>query len=308
MVNSFLAPSSVHLFGQKVTDFTLNRPVRAQNIKEVRLSKDTEHTLAAVVGNDFDGKKPLPGDHVLLMDQTTDPTENGRYLVGDNKKLIAPREYNENHHYKVLEGDVRASKVFKGNNVTPTQFDPSTPNIASTTTGNNLHLFEQVDFEDDDDVKPNFARIYGFSFDGYYHELMRPTNFLVHGDGHPVTDDAFIGVPARSPRDPSQTGVGAADFQIAGRMRVWVYDRADLTIRMDLDGGRFEDILLGFEIGDDFDPDGGGSVGGGRVGGGRVGGGRVGGGRVGGGRVGGGRVGGGRVGGGRVGGGRVGGG
>jgi hypothetical protein len=88
------------------------------------------------------------------------------------------------------------------------------------------------------------------------------------------------------------SGVAAADFQIADDIRVWPYDKADYTIRMDVETGMFEQILLDVFFGAEAPMVAGGRVAGGRVAGGRVAGGRVAGGRVAGGRVSGGRVGG----------------
>jgi hypothetical protein len=94
----------------------------------------------------------------------------------------------------------------------------------------------------------NFARIYGFSFAGIYYELPSPTLFLVHGEGHEATEyrTGLRGRanPSRAPGDPSLIGLSAADFEFADDLRVWSYDKADYTIRMDVDTGMFEDILL----------------------------------------------------------------
>jgi hypothetical protein len=40
------------------------------------------------------------------------------------------------------------------------------------------------------------------------------------------------------------TGVNAADFEFADDVRVWSYDKADYTIRMDVLTGMFEQVLL----------------------------------------------------------------
>ena len=40
------------------------------------------------------------------------------------------------------------------------------------------------------------------------------------------------------------TGLAAAGFDFADGLRVWSYDKADYTIRMDVDVGMFEDVLL----------------------------------------------------------------
>lgn len=135
-----------------------------------------------------------------------------------------------------------------------------------------------------------FARIYGFSYEGSYYDLPRPTVFLVHGAGELVTRGrAGGGNPhgSRAPGEPSLTGVVAADFQFVDELRAWSYDRADYSIRMDIETGMFEDILL------DAFFNGGGSggpvVGGARVSGARVSGARVSGARVSGARLSGGR-------------------
>jgi hypothetical protein len=162
--------------------------------------------------------------------------------------------------------------------------------------------------------RARFARIYGFSFEGTYYDLPRPVLFLVHGPGVPAETVADVRPEppetppppappppphpaqrvARSPDDPSRTGVAAPDFSFSDGLMVWSYDKADYTIRMDVETGMFEQVLLDACFGDGWD---GPMVSGGRVSGGRVSGGRVAGGRVSGGRVSGGRVSGGRVGG-----------
>ncbi len=144
-------------------------------------------------------------------------------------------------------------------------------------------------------ILSQLARIYAVSYGGEFYTLATPVIFLVHGPGV----DAGAGLPGggnfRGPGGADDTGVAAQSYDFTADMKVWTYDKNDISLRLDLSTGMLQDILLDAEVGDDMDSP---TVGGGRVGGGRVGGGRVGGGRVGGGRVGGGRVGGGRVGGG----------
>jgi hypothetical protein len=127
----------------------------------------------------------------------------------------------------------------------------------------------------------NFARIYGFSYEGTYYDLPRPALFLVHGPGIAATE-AFpgVGTPARAraPGEPSLTGVAAADFQFVDNLMVWSYDKADYTIRLDVETGMFEDVLL------DIAGGGGPGASGARVSGARVSGARVSGARLSGGR------------------------
>jgi uncharacterized protein YjbI with pentapeptide repeats len=87
--------------------------------------------------------------------------------------------------------------------------------------------------------------------------------------------------------------VTAADFQLADDLRVWSYDKADYTIRMDVETGMFEQVLLDMFFGGD------GGVSGARVSGARVSGARVSGARVSGARVSGARISGARLSGGR---------
>src|SRR5439155_26928744 len=124
-----------------------------------------------------------------------------------------------------------------------------------------------------DSLPPCFARIYGFAYEGTYYELPWPALFLVHGDGYPASETR-IGKKnatrrARALGDPSLTGLAAADFQFADDLMVWSYDKADYTIRMDVQTGMFEDVLLPMIDG------GGPGVSGARVSGARVSGARV---------------------------------
>lgn len=124
------------------------------------------------------------------------------------------------------------------------------------------------------------ARIYGFSYEGTYCDLPKPALFLVHGDGEPVTRPAVARDntnPARAPGEPSLTGVAAADFQFVDELRAWSYDKADYTIRLDVESGMFEDVLLNMYFS-------GGKVSSWRTGGSKVTGSKVSGGRLSGGR------------------------
>jgi len=90
--------------------------------------------------------------------------------------------------------------------------------------------------------------MYAFTFEGFFYELPRPVLFLVHGPGLPASDAkaGLLGGPrrARAPGEPSLTGLGSADFQFSEDIMVWSYDKADYTIRMDVETGMFEDVLL----------------------------------------------------------------
>jgi hypothetical protein len=93
--------------------------------------------------------------------------------------------------------------------------------------------------------KPCFARIYGFSYGNFYYDLPGATLFLVHGEGTLVTEIPDNVFPSRAPRGPDTIGLGETDFSFSNDIYVWSYDKIDFTIRMDVETGLFEDVLLG---------------------------------------------------------------
>jgi hypothetical protein len=131
------------------------------------------------------------------------------------------------------------------------------------------------------------ARIYGWSYDGTYYEMLGPVLFIVDGDGKDAED-----VPVVGPNPKFEKFVES--------LRAWTVNKDDETFRMDVDSGKYEDILLA-DVGDGN----GGGMSGARVSGARVAGARVSGARVSGARVSGARVSGARVSGARVSGARI---
>ena len=160
--------------------------------------------------------------------------------------------------------------------VVATGGNPNHKPFAGDRKGGNKLLENQVTSEEGpDNAKVRnavFARIYGFSYEGTYYDLPRPVLFLVHGEGKLVTrqppGNAANPHPSRAPGQPSLSGVAAAEFEFADDIRVWSYDKADYTIRMDVETGMFEQVLLDMVFGDG----GGGRVSGAMVSGAMVGG------------------------------------
>ncbi|MCL6282676.1 hypothetical protein M3P21_03955 [Ruegeria sp. 2012CJ41-6] len=160
----------------------------------------------------------------------------------------------------------------------------------------NRFLEEQIEECDDDNSgKANFARIYGFSYDGVYFELPAPALFLVRGPGKPVNEikdkdgnvieNAPGDLASRAPNDPGRTGVAAADFQFSNDVKVWDYDKSDYTIRMDVMNGQFEEVLLDVYFGVELPSMGGAKVSGAKVSGAKVSGAKVSGAKVSGAKV-----------------------
>jgi len=114
--------------------------------------------------------------------------------------------------------------------------------------GDNLFLQKQLAASGSGN-NPNFARIYAFSFEGTYLQLPRPAIFLVHGPGTAVGDWA-------NPSLMDQAGVLAREWDFSGNSALsapkgspqdifyWEYEKGDFSLRLDLDAGPFEQILL----------------------------------------------------------------
>jgi len=120
--------------------------------------------------------------------------------------------------------------------------------------------------------KEKFARIYGFTYDGVYYETSAPVLFLVGTDPINASDAT---VPGPNPLDK----------KFVDNLQAWTVKRSANTVRLDLDTGKFEKLLL-----DGIGDGGGTSVSGARVSGARVSGARVSGARVSGARVSGARI------------------
>jgi hypothetical protein len=82
------------------------------------------------------------------------------------------------------------------------------------------------------------ARIYAFSYEGGYFDLARPALYLVHGPGEEISKPIAV----------ETSGIAATPDDFASDLKVWAYDKADLSIRLDVDTGTLEQILLEREL------------------------------------------------------------
>jgi hypothetical protein len=91
----------------------------------------------------------------------------------------------------------------------------------------------------------NFARIYGFSFEGHYYKMPRPLLFLVRGDGRSRVPEDLPAAPGGSRAFNTRfTGIEGKDWQFADDIRVWAVDKHDIAICLDLEIGNYEQVLL----------------------------------------------------------------
>jgi hypothetical protein len=93
------------------------------------------------------------------------------------------------------------------------------------------------------------ARIYAFSYEGHYYDLPKPAIFLVHGAGDPLEHgDYGKGQGDRTTLETSGVMAREWEFNATNKhgddVRRWSYDKGDFSIRMDIETGQFEQILL----------------------------------------------------------------
>ena len=236
MAESLLSFSEVLLFGRLLKDLQIVRSDIKKTVRVATVEKVNLNNIDA----ELDGVEIAEGDLVLV--RRNNANDNGVYKVtagaGNNLKLTPETKISFGERAAVLEGVELGDTVW-----TQTHTKDSSKQLYKQAGlrgrgGNNL-LDAQLS------LHAKFARIYGFAYEGTYFELPEPTLFLVHGEGKSATDDNEPPQQAaRAPLDPSVTGVAAADYQIANDIRVWEYDKADFSIRMDVMTGMLEQILL----------------------------------------------------------------
>ena len=73
--------------------------------------------------------------------------------------------------------------------------------------------------------RANFARVFGFSFEGHYYDLPRPQIFLVHGDGAPAADAKAAAHRGNGSVD--QGGLAIRNAKFADDLLVWAYEKSD---------------------------------------------------------------------------------
>ena len=289
MSESLLSFSEVLLFGRLLNDLKI-KVAKVNPDKKVTLATrekmplETDLTIATDL---IDGEVVSNSDTVLITGNSS--KRNGIYTVaisaGDNSK------YQLGNVARVGEDDI--IEVEEGADFEKTIWQQTVEKAKANTKQRyrlkkNLSekLGKNQQLKDQYGEKARLARIYGFSYEGTYYDLPEPTVFLVHGEGESPTDGNKPGnLASRAPNDPSLTGVAAADYQIANDIRVWNYDKADYTIRMDVMSGQFEQVLLDIYFGFDSPAISGAKVSGAKVSGAKVSGAKVSGAKVSGAKV-----------------------
>lgn len=238
MAESLLSISEVLLFGREVEDLQIREKFAAGAEDHQADVTTTNRIKAGLKGHDpVDGVDISAGDTVLVRHQS--PANNGLYTVNGANAVW--------NHAVVPQGEIVLVNqgIKHGQSYWIQTRAPGQGQMFRHIRGVGNGLGMNHHLEDQLDADARFARIYAFSYEGAYFELPNPTLFLVHGDGESVTDGNLPGgLASRAPTNPSRSGVAAADFQFADDIQVWAYDKADYTIRMDVETGMFEQLLL----------------------------------------------------------------
>jgi hypothetical protein len=235
MVESLLSVSGINLFGHFVIDLQVVNPLLDPI---VALVASAEHIPALIDNKDVNGVPVANGDRIVVWKQRV-AEQIELYTVHGPGVPWTRGDTPAGTIIQVTDGDSFVGYFMKLEN--GFEFIGRRPGAANRS-GQNRFLEEQL-------AAGRFARIYGFSFEGSYYDLPRPVLFLVHGDGELVAEDLGKFSPARAPSPTGLTGLAAADFDFADGLRVWSYDKADYTVRMDVETGMFEDVLLASILG-----------------------------------------------------------
>jgi hypothetical protein len=258
MTESLLSHSNVLLFGRVVEELKIK--LSPPPVADVTLVTSTQNDITA---RDVDGVALAEGDKVLVLRGKNRGLYNVPAGPGMNEEPAAWEEvlvvigtiYHDSRAPAESTGSGLEDSYWRASGSTGKPsfsrvFGPGikTERPVKNRKGKNQQLEDQLINEG-----ATFARIYAFSFEGAYYELPQPALFLVHGDGDDVTVDNLPPEQAsRAPTNPSITGLPAADFQFSNDMKYWSYDKADYTIRMDIESGMFEQVLLDAIFGDDI--------------------------------------------------------
>ncbi|MEQ1942397.1 hypothetical protein ABMA32_08245 [Mesorhizobium sp. VNQ89] len=252
MPETLLSPSNVLLFGREMGDLaiTIAEPPGSERVRHASTAQIDLGKWPSVI----DGYRIKPGRPIFLKDQQKE-SENGLYVnTRDDifEKYLPDFNQEIDFYYVVVTNGIanenKLFKIDKSGKVDDVNGDSRHGPFNQDRIGFKSQLESQLTSN-----FSRFARIYAFSYEGYFYELPRPILFLVHGKGLPASEAKIGGNgrprPARAPGEPSLTGLGAADFQFADELMVWSYDKADYTIRMDVETGMFEDVLLAAMLG-----------------------------------------------------------
>jgi hypothetical protein len=239
---NLLTPSSIKLFGRVLRDLTFK----------------------------YDVNTTVIGGNNLLQRQLASSTQT---TIQINGAIITPSTDSSDNPIKDEHGNNVYNKLIKYGSLSSPNLTPNMKVSASykDKSGNNVDIFEKntvvwyVDLDDNQftvgrrplhdhggkaiqitatsPTDPLLARIYGFTFEGTYYGLPRPSIFLVHGGGNQIgnwVNNSTL----------EQSGVMGREWDFSNPdhfnnpLVYWEYEKGDFSIRFDTEAGPFEQILL----------------------------------------------------------------
>jgi hypothetical protein len=241
---NLLTPSSIKLFGRIVRDLSFHYDPNTTVIGNNNL---LQRQLES-------GRNPRPVAVKVtitpVMDDYGKPTtdDNGNPLYStlikyhDLKRgdLLTP---NMEVSVEGKDKDGKSVRLFEENTVI-WYVDPTDPTKGEFTVGRNpINAGNAIQIVATAPTGPTLARIYGFTFEGTYYGLPRPSIFLVHGGGNQIGNWA-------NNSTLEQSGVMGREWDFSNPdlfnnpLVYWEYEKSDFSIRFDTEAGPFEQILL----------------------------------------------------------------
>jgi hypothetical protein len=224
MTENLLTPSVIKLFGRQLNDilfqYDQNTVVRGyNNLLQRQLGQAPPYPPPVALTGDTTQIDQGPPE--VLSDTVTNVQLSTSGLIPG----------------MTVQGQSGGNNVFEDNTVITRIIGPSSFVVSPAPIIDDT----DIDITATYDQTPLFARIYGFSFEGTYYGLPRPSIYLVHGPGTPagnwLTNSTI-----------EQAGVAAREWDFSGNrfqdIRYWEYEKGDFSIRLDPEAGPFEQILL----------------------------------------------------------------
>jgi hypothetical protein len=233
MAETLLTPSSIKLFGRKVSGITFD--------------PSTLGTGSYLGGDNF-LRRQLSGGNIITSGHVTAANANIPVNLPLDVGTSLASTSSATNYLNVSDGDSGGTVIEEGSNCYVSVAGGVVSLVLNDAAwalknAKNTPIILQAGFP------PNLARIYAFSFEGAFYQLARPAIFLVHGLGTPV-GDWF------NPSTLDQVGVAAREWDFSGNSSLsvpygspqdiccWEYEKGDFSLRLDLDAGPFEQILL----------------------------------------------------------------
>lgn len=247
---NLLTPSTIKLFGRRVTDmhFKYDPNTLVSGYNNLLQRQLADGSISLTISGVITANPTPPPQFLDTVSNVSPPTMFG-LAPGMAVSASYPAPAGSpagTPPIQVFDPDTVISLLGPNNSFTvyPPPINPMPPDAADVSI---TVLFDKT---------PRFARIYGFSFEGTYYGLPRPSIFLVHGKGTQVGNWAY-------PSTVEQSGVAAREWDFSGPtgfsprnpavpplpsnlrdLWYWEYEKSDYSIRLDPEAGPFEQILL----------------------------------------------------------------